>query len=119
MPDSIALSQHAAKLASSSTVVTGIACQATSFFRPSSIDQLVAYLTPIAAAGGSLPFYYYHIPSMTNVNLPVDQIFPAARAAIPTFAGAKFSDTDLFMFGKCVRQLHSNEAIYYGVFSLL
>jgi len=79
-----------------------VATTAPTFFRPSTVDELVEFCVPIAAAAGELPFYYYHIPSMTGVRLPMHQ-FLAAGERIATLAGLKFTDSDLADFGRCLQ----------------
>jgi N-acetylneuraminate lyase len=86
-------------------VITAIASQPPSFFRPSTIDALIRFLAPVAAKC-SLPLYYYHIPSLSNVNLPMDQFVTAARAAIPTFNGVKYTDPDTYTYSKVLREMN-------------
>ena len=48
-----------------------IAALAPSDFKPGSVDVLIACSTEIAGAAPDLPFYFYDIPSMTGVRLPM------------------------------------------------
>lgn len=109
--DSIALASHAASLQ-----VDAIAAMSPFFFKPTSALDLVTVLAPIAAAAPNTPFYYYRvsdmrlcsllffpdIPSMTGVSIAVYDILSTAAQTklIPTLRGAKFSDSDLFDFGR-------------------
>lgn len=63
------------------------------YFKPRTVDKLVDYCARGAAAAPGLPWYYYNIPRMTGFP-PFDMVEFMARAsaAIPTFAGVKFSD---------------------------
>ncbi|MSU24872.1 MAG: dihydrodipicolinate synthetase [Opitutus sp.] len=72
-----------------------IAAVAPSFFKPPGAVELVAWCAQVAAAAPKLPFYYYHIPSMTNVTIPAAAFLTEARAKIPTLAGIKFTHEDL------------------------
>ncbi len=72
-----------------------IATVAPSFFKPTGVGELVAWCAEVAAAAPKLPFYYYHIPSMTNVTIPAGAFLAEARAKIPTLAGIKFTYEDL------------------------
>ncbi|KAK3578996.1 hypothetical protein CHS0354_034792 [Potamilus streckersoni] len=65
------------------------------FFRPTSIDSLVEYCKKIAAAAPELPFYYYHLPSVTGVELNMEDFMRAAVHEIPSLVGIKFSSKDL------------------------
>ena len=72
-----------------------VACVAPSYFKPASVQDLVEFLIPIAAQAEPLPFYYYHIPCMTNVRLPVTDLLRKARFRIPNLKGLKFSHDDM------------------------
>jgi len=72
-----------------------VAAVAPNYFKPASVHDLVEFLTPIAAEADPLPFYYYHIPCMTNVRLSVAEFLREARFRIPNLKGLKFSHDDL------------------------
>lgn len=50
-------------------------------------------LARIAAAAPTRPLYYYHYPSLYQVDLPMAAFVPSAQASIPTFKGVKYIDT--------------------------
>ncbi|MCA9217915.1 MAG: dihydrodipicolinate synthase family protein [Planctomycetales bacterium] len=75
--------------------VDGIAAMAPCFFRSASVANLVEFTRLIAEPAGSTPFYFYHIPSMTHVELPMVPYMETASKQIPTFAGLKFTHSDL------------------------
>jgi len=62
------------------------------YFRPSSVENLVDCLAEITAAAPELPFYYYHIPSLTGVRLDVLELLRRAAERLPTLAGIKYTD---------------------------
>lgn len=72
-----------------------------SFFRPSNLAQLVDYCVELAAAGAAIPFYYYHIPSMTGLNFRMLEFLTTAGDRIPNLAGVKFTSEDLMDFELC------------------
>lgn len=76
-----------------------IATIAPSFFRPASVEGLVEWCAPLAAAAPRLPFYYYHMPAMTGVNFSAVDFLRAADGKIPTLAGIKFTHENLMDFG--------------------
>src|SRR5262249_12466328 len=84
--DSVELAHHARQAGAAA-----IACVAPSYFKPTTAEELVEFLTPIAAEADPLPFYYYHIPCMTNVALSVTDILREGRFRIPNLKGLKFS----------------------------
>ena len=94
--DALALARHAGSLG-----VAGVSCMAPRFFKCASADALADYCAGVAAAAGSTPFLYYHFPMATNVPTPPSAFFKAARAKIPTLAGMKFSDGNMWEYGDC------------------
>ena len=71
----------------------------------------------LAAAAPSLPFYYYHIPGLTGVDLPLDDFYSLAIQQIPNFRGIKFSSTDIIVLGSClkIRNKHPMHDVFWGV----
>lgn len=80
-----------------------ISALAPSYFKPRSLDVLIACCAEIAAAAQDTPFYFYDIPMLTGVNFSMPDFFAAARDRIPTLAGCKFTNPDLMAFQLCLR----------------
>jgi N-acetylneuraminate lyase len=93
----IELAAHAARAGAAATGMI-----APSFFKPSDAPGLLSFLAPAAAEAGGKPFYYYHIPSITGVNVQVSELLKIAEESIPNFAGVKFTHSDLFDMQKCI-----------------
>jgi N-acetylneuraminate lyase len=89
------------------------------FFKPASVDQVVEFMRPIAAAGEGLPFYYYQIPSMTGVTLPVYDFLQLAGERIPQLHGVKFTHGDLMDYQRCLRVADGRYEIAWGVDEML
>lgn len=87
--DCIELVTHAASLG-----VHGVSVMAPCFFKPSTIDDLVRFVAPIAAAAPATPFLYYHFPSITGVTWPLAKVLAALAPEVPTLAAAKFTSQD-------------------------
>lgn len=79
----------------------GIAAMAPFYHRPETASLLIEFFLPIAKASG-LPFYYYDIPHLTYVNLPIVEIIEQGKVRIPGFAGIKYTNSDLMQFQQCV-----------------
>jgi N-acetylneuraminate lyase len=109
LPQSIELAAHAQE---SGAWATG--AFAPSFFKPGTAEELVSFLAPVAAAAPDLPFYYYHIPSLTGVNLPVVKLLSHAEKMIPNFAGVKFTHFDLYDMQQCIAYNHNRFEILHG-----
>lgn len=78
---------------------TAFAAMPPSFFKPSSTEALAHYMASVASAAPTLPFLYYHIPSMTGVAFP-DGMFGFVqemdKANVNNFIGVKY--TGLYTF---------------------
>lgn len=84
------------------------------YFKPTTVSHLLDFLVPVAAAAPALPFFYYHIPSMTGVSLPMLPVLEQASERIPTFAGLKFTHNDLLDFEACVRWDSGRFTVLWG-----
>ncbi len=93
-----ALAAHARQIGAAAIAAFG-----PCYFRPKSAEDLAAFCAEVAAAAGELPFYYYHIPGMSGVELPVHDFLQAAKGQIPNLAGVKYTHEDLMDFGRCLR----------------
>ena len=92
----------------------GIAALAPSFFKPASIDSLVSYCAAVAEAAPALPFFYYHIPSMTGIALSMPEFLRAGGKHIPTLSGIKFSASDLMQFHRCATMESGRHTMFFG-----
>ena len=74
-----------------------------SYFKPRSVEALAACCAEIAAAAPQVPFYFYDIPHLSGVSLPMPDFLALAGERIPTLAGLKFTNADLVSFQRCLR----------------
>lgn len=86
-----------------------------SYFKPRSVEVLVATMAEISAAAPETPFYYYDIPSLTGVNLPVATFLQQAPESIPALAGVKFTNPDLMAYQFCLRASDGRWDLPWGV----
>lgn len=105
--EAVELASHACRAGADA-----IGAIAPCFFKPESVEDLVDYMAPIAAAGRSLPFYYYHMPSMTKVTLPVADFLTKGKEKMPNLAGVKFTHNNFMEMGECI-------ALNEGAFEVL
>lgn len=89
--------------AQSRGVAVAISAMAPSYFKPASLDDLIACCREIAGAAPALPFYFYDIPAMTGVRFPMAEFLAAAPVRVPTLAGLKFTNPDLMAYQHCLR----------------
>jgi N-acetylneuraminate lyase len=98
LDDARDLAAHAEKVGAAAT-----AALAPSYFKPRSVEVLVDCCAHIAAAAPATPFYFYDIPSMTGVSLPMPDFLAQAKDRIPNLAGLKFTNADMMAFQQCLR----------------
>jgi N-acetylneuraminate lyase len=78
--------------------LSAISALAPSYYKPDTLKDLIDWCADIAAAAPDLPFYYYDIPAMTGVSLPMERFLLEAPARIPNLAGIKFTNPDLVSY---------------------
>lgn len=94
LAESCSLARHAQEIGADA-----IATIAPNFFKPAGAAELVAWCKQVAVAAPQLPFYYYHMPAMTGVTIPVTDLLVEAGDTIPNFVGVKFTHEDLMDYG--------------------
>jgi N-acetylneuraminate lyase len=109
LADCITLARHAASIGADST-----SCLAPFFFKPHGVEGLVDWCEQVASAAPDLPFYYYHIPSMTGVTLQVHEFLRLASKRIPNLAGVKYTYEDIQDCEQCVRQEDGRFDVLFG-----
>ena len=109
LADACTLAAHAQKIGAAATSLTS-----PSYFKPGNIRDLVDTCALVAAAAPDLPFYYYYIPSMTGVNLPVADFLRAAKDHIPNLAGVKFTFENLMDYTNAVRAEGGKFDVLFG-----
>ncbi|XP_073332713.1 N-acetylneuraminate lyase [Pagrus major] len=110
LKDSQELASHAEEIKADA-----IAVIAPSFFKPKNAGVLRMYLQEVASVAPTLPFYYYHIPAITGVNVLVRDMLEDIEKLIPSFRGVKFSGSDLMDFGQCVSYSPPHWSFLYGM----
>ena len=112
--DAIALARHAKKIGAAA-----ISTLPPFYFRPETVEQLVSFCEPIAAAAGETPFYYYHIPALTNVRLPMVEFLALAGERISSLHGIKYTHPDLMEYQRCLHACDGEYEIAWGVDEML
>lgn len=90
------LAAHAQKIGA-----YGIGAMASPFPKVARIEELVLYCEEIAACAPNLPFYFYHIPALNGVFLPMLPLLKAVDGRIPNFAGIKYTFESLYEYNQC------------------
>lgn len=109
LKDAQDLAAHAADLGADA-----IAALAPYYLRPRNVSALVDVLAAIADAAPGLPLYYYHIPSMSGMQLDLIDLLKEADKRLPTLAGAKFTYEDLMDYRDCLAHADGKYSILFG-----
>ena len=112
--DATELAAHAEKCGA-----YGIASIAPNFYKPCCVEDLVDFFAPIASAAPSLPFYYYNMPSMSGVCLPVDKFLETGAKKIQTLQGVKFTHNNLMEMNQCISMKDGAFEILHGFDEIL
>lgn len=95
------LAAHAQKIGA-----WGIGAMASPFPKAGRVEELVKYCEEIASGAPELPFYFYHIPALSGVFLPMLPFLKAVDGRIPNFAGIKYTYESLYEYNQC--RLYAN-----------
>ena len=97
----------------------GVSAVPPFYFKPTSLEILVACMREIAAAAPGLPFYYYHIPSLTSCPFDMVEFLQLASQQIPTLAGIKFTSPSLNEMQACITAFAGRYTIFHGLDEIL
>lgn len=111
----------AVKLARHAQEVGAAAISATcpSYFSLDSLQILIESMAQVAAGAPELPFYYYHIPTLTGVDGDMVDFLRLAGDRIPNLRGLKYSLPKLNEFQLCQEFDHGRFEILWGVDEML
>ena len=112
--EAIELARHAAE-----TGADAIAAMAPCFFKPETVKDLIDFFTPIANSAEELPFYYYNMPSMTGVFLPVATFLTEGKKVMPNLVGTKFTHNNLMEMGECLTLNNGEFEVLHGYDEIL
>lgn len=112
--EAVELAQHAASIGADA-----IGAMAPCFFKPGTVDALVSYFAPVARAASELPFYYYNMPSMTGVSLPVATFLSEGKKVMPNLVGTKFTHNNLMEMGECMALDNGEFEVLHGYDEIL
>lgn len=96
-----------------------IGCMGPVFLQPGRLDELVDFCAEVASGAPKLPFYYYHIPSISGINLSMRGFLEVAKTKILTLVGIKFTDNNLMELQECVNLDDGKWDILHGFDEIL
>jgi len=92
-----------------------ISALAPSYFKPRSVDALIACCAEIASAAPATPFYFYDIPVLTGVSLSMTEFLDQAPEKLPSLAGLKFTNPDLMTYLQCLEAGEGRWDVPWGI----
>jgi N-acetylneuraminate lyase len=95
--DCIDLAKHAYEIG-----LYAVSFTAPFYFKPANAEMLAQCCKAIADQIPDMPFYYYHIPVLTGVNIAMIDLLKVIDGQIPNFAGIKYTHEDFMDFQSCM-----------------
>ena len=89
------------------------------YYKMDSVDTLVSSLAEIASAVPQMPMFYYHVPALSGITIPMRQFLDAMLQRIPNFSGVKYSDVSIHEFQDCLDYTKGRCQIFYGCDEML
>jgi N-acetylneuraminate lyase len=102
-------------LFSSEIGVSAIAIVAPYYFKPSDADHLADFCVRIGESVPQMPVYFYHIPSLTGVNMPMFPFLEKITSRLPNFAGIKYTQENFMDFLSCLNFRKGAYDILWGM----
>lgn len=103
------LAQHARQIG-----LYAVSFTAPFYFKPANVDLLAKACEEVASAVPDMPFYYYHIPVLTGVNVPMIELLKRVDGKVPNFAGIKYTHEDFMDFLSCLRYQNGKYDMLWG-----
>ena len=103
------LASHAQKFDADAT-----GAMSPNFFKPQTISSLLSFTQEIASSAADIPFFFYHIPSMTGVDFTMIDFLKKAHNKIPNLAGIKYTHNDFMDMRTCIDFLDNKYTILHG-----
>jgi N-acetylneuraminate lyase len=109
LADCIDLAKHAYDIG-----LYAVSLTAPFYFKPANVDMLAQACIQVAESVPNMPFYYYHIPVLTGVNLPMFDLVQALDGRLPNFAGIKYTHEDFMDFQSCMSYKEGKYDMLWG-----
>jgi N-acetylneuraminate lyase len=94
--------------------VYAVAIVAPYYFKPDHISQLADFCAVVGESVPRLPFYFYHIPSITGVDFPMLDLLRILSGVLPNFAGIKYTKVDFMDYQSCLNFENGKYDLFWG-----
>lgn len=91
-----------------------VAVTAPYYQKAAGVADLSAFCREIASAVPDMPFYFYHIPCLTNVNVPMYDLLLQMDKEIPNLAGIKYTFENMMDYQLCLNFRDRKYDIMWG-----
>jgi N-acetylneuraminate lyase len=89
-----------------------ISATAPSYYKITSVNNLIESMREVASGAPELPFYYYHIPILTGAAVDMTEFLDAAASRITNLVGLKYT-------APLVHEYQACQAVQEGAFDIV
>lgn len=89
------------------------------YFKPTSVQNLVDCMAQIASAAPNLPFFYYHMPTLTGVGMDMVEFLRLGEKSIPNLRGIKYTASTIYEYQACLNYQGGKFEALYGFDEML
>lgn len=114
LEDACDLAAHAAEIG-----VDAVSAAPPTYYKITSEKQLVKTLGKITSAAPDMPFYYYHIPAITRVELDMAEVLRLSADMLPSLHGIKFTAPNIHEYQRCLEESNGKHQILFGMDEML
>jgi N-acetylneuraminate lyase len=82
--------------------------------KAANVKDLAATLAEVAEVVPEMPFFYYHIPCLTNVNFPMYDLLVEMDKVIPNLGGIKYTFENMMDYQMCLYYKDHKYNIMWG-----
>jgi len=94
--------------------ISGIAMLPPFYFKPVNASHLAEICYEVSSVVPDIPAYYYHIPALTGVNIPMIEFLKVADKSITNLCGIKYTHSDLKDSKECINFENGKYNILWG-----
>ena len=91
-----------------------VAATAPYYFKPADVNALAGFCKEIADSVPDMPFFYYHIPVLSNVNFPMIELLKIMDKTIPNLSGIKYTFENMMDYQLCLNFKDRKYNIMWG-----
>lgn len=84
------------------------------YFKPADENYLAEFVAKVGETVPEMPVYYYHIPVLTGVNIPMSRFITSISDMLPNFAGIKYTHEDFMDFMTCLNYKEGTFEMLWG-----